>query len=148
MTQTVDGITGANLKIEWSENGSVWTDISGSTNSIEIGGGDRNVAEAFTFVGDTPILGVGKRGTLEMTVNVIYTETTGEGFEAVRDNYEGGLKGYIRYSPRGGSTGQKQYTSDPGYISAFQYPGAKAEGSEMTMCTFVLKTPKLTPSVI
>lgn len=145
-------ITGAtsfkDAKVEISANGSSWTDVSGASNQITIGGGDRAIAETPTFDGDTMILTGGKRAALDVALNAVYTEGASDTFELARAAYEAGTSFYVRWSPKGGQTGEFQYTSDAGIIGTFNWPGGEASSANPVMAGFTLKTPKVTKSAV
>jgi hypothetical protein len=148
MTQTVDALSGTNLLIEVSADNTTWTDISGASNSIEPGDQTRQTGVVFTFSGDTAIITSGKREPMDITVKAVYTETTGEAFEVVRAIHEGTGEIYIRWAPRGGTTGDAQYTSAKGVLSAFTYPGSAADDAKPIMAGFKVKVPKVTRALI
>lgn len=147
MAQTTGAMSFRNAKIEISTNGTTWTDISGFANEISLSGGDRQLGEAFTFDGDTPIIVVGKRSTLDVTVKALYTEGSNDPFEIVRAAYEGGTNLYVRWSPKGGSTGAFIYTSDAGYVQNAPYPVGSASSADAVLLEFTVKTPRITKSV-
>jgi len=148
MPQTTSAISFKDAKIEISANGSSWTDMSGFSNKVEVGGGERQSAEFFTALGDTPILTIGKRGTFEITSNVVYTEGGGEPSEMVRAAYENATNLYLRWSPKGGTSGQFMFTSGPGYVLSPSYPGGDASTPDVIAIEFTLKTLSITKSVV
>ena len=148
MAQTTDAISFKNVKIELSTDGNVWTDISGFSNKISVGGGERQSAEFFTADGDTPIFTVGKRGTFEIGGNCVYTEGAGEGFEMLRAAYENATAIYIRWSPKGGASGQARYTSGVGSILTPVYPQGDASTPDTLAVEFTIKTLSITRSLI
>lgn len=148
-TQTANYMPMSNAKIEISANGSTWTDISGETNTVDPGDQSRTNGEMYTVAGDTAVVTAGKREPLEITVKVIYTEATGEAFEVVRAIHEtaGGVC-YLRYAPKGGATGDAQYTSAKGVLIALTYPSTDAGDGKPVMAGFKVKTPSLTRALI
>lgn len=149
MPQTTTALSAVDAKIEFSTDGTTWIDISGSSNSIEPGEQSRQSGEVYTFQGDTAIITAGKREPLEIEVKVVFTPTAGEAWATVRPAFEAaGGKGYLRWSPQGGSTGQKQYTTDAGVLTSLTYPPAVADDANPIMTGFKLKTPKVTESTI
>ncbi len=133
--------------MEVSTNGTTWTDISGFANSIEVSGGERQIGEAYTFDGDTALLTSGKREPVEVTVRVVYTEGTSEPFEVVRAAYEDGSSVYVRWSPKGGSAGNFQFTTAAGLVSSLTYPAGEV-GGDPVMVEFTVKTPGISKSVV
>lgn len=131
-------------KTELSVNGTAWTDISSFVTALELSGGDRSIAEAFVADSDTPVLTAGKRASLTITIHLEYTEGASDPFEVMRPVYEGGGTYYVRWSPRGGATGQFQFTSDAGYIVSPFYPVGDVSAADAVLAAIVLQTPKVT----
>ena len=148
MAQTTDGMSFKDCKIETSANGSSWTDISGFANSLDVSGGERKLEETFTYSGDVPILTAGKRGALEVKVKAVYTEGASDPTEVVRAAYEGGTSLYVRWSPKGGTTGQFQYATAAGKVTTPVYPKGDAESAAAVMIEFTLKTPSVTKAAV
>ena len=146
MAQATNQITLRDLEISLSTNGSSWTDISGFANSIGIGGGDREIGEFFTADGDIPVLGAGKRAALELTVKILYTEGGSDPYTTVRSAYENATALYVRFSPKGGDSGEFMFTSAAGYVMNAVYPQGEVQSGEPTPVEFILKTPSLTKS--
>lgn len=149
MAQTTAALPMTNAKLEFSANGSSYTDISGSSNSIEPAEQSGASGEAYTYSGDTAIVTAGKTEPVEIVVKILFTPTAGEAFEVVRAQFQAsGRAGYLRWSPQGGSTGNKQYTTAAGVLTAFTWPGGAAEDGKPIMCGFKLKVSSITPSTV
>ena len=148
MAQTTNAMSFKSNKIEISTNGTAYTDISGFANSVDVGGGDRQAGEAYTYDGDTAIIAIGKREPVEVTVKVVYTEGTGDPFETVRAAYEDGSALYLRWSPKGGSTGAFQFTTSAGYVTTLGYPVGEAGSGDPVLIEFTLKCASITKSVV
>jgi hypothetical protein len=140
MAQTTNAISFKDAKIELSTNGSVWTDASGFSNKVEVGGGERAFGEFFTADGDTPILTVGKRSSFELRGNVVYTEAGGEPWDMVYNAYAGATVLYMRWSPKGGQTGELQFTTGPGYVLTPVLPQGDASTPDVLALEFTLRT--------
>lgn len=150
MAQTTDAISFKDVKIELSTDNfsSSNVDASGYSNKVEIGGGERAYGEFFTADGDTPILTIGKRSSFELTMNVVYTEGTGHPFEMTMNAYENASALYMRWSPKGGASGDWMFTSGIGYILSPIYPGGDASTPDVVTVEFTLRTLSITKSVI
>jgi hypothetical protein len=146
MPQTTSGMSAANMKVEYSLNGSSYTDIGGFASAVEPDGGDRKVGEGYTFVGDTPLLVKGKRESMSLKVKAVYTEGAGDIQEIVRAAYEGASDFWLRWSPQGGTTGQFQYTAK-GIITSAPYPTGDAESEDPIFLEFEVKATSVTKSV-
>lgn len=148
MAQTTDAVSFRNCKIEMSTNGSTWTNISGFANSISVEGGERNIGEFFTFDGDTPILTAGKRGAFDLTAKVVYTEGASDPYEVFRAAYEAATDFYLRWSPKGGTSGQFMFTTGKGIITTPAYPGGEASSPDAIAFEFKIKVLTITKSVV
>lgn len=148
MAQTTGGLSFKEVEVGISTNGSSWTDTSGFAASVEIGGGDRQTGEVYTFDGDTAIITSGKREPLEVTIKVVYTEGGSDPFEVVRAAYEAGSSLYVRWSPKGGETGEFMFTSSAGVVTNAPYPTGEAGSGDPTMIEFTVKVASITKSVV
>lgn len=148
MAQATNQITLRAESIEISNNGSTWTDISGFANSIGIGGGERNVGEFHTADGDTPVLGAGKRSSLELTVRILYTEGVSDPFATVLSAYENATPLYVRYSPLGGQATENMFTSSAGIVKTHPYPQGEVQAGDPTAIEFTVQVASITKSVV
>jgi hypothetical protein len=148
MTQTTGGFTFRSVKIEYSLNGTAWTDMSGFANKIEVGGGEREIGEFFTADGDTPFLGAGKRGHIELGCMIAHTEGAGDPSEVIRAAQEAASQFWMRWSPKGGTSGQFMYTTGPGFIKEPIYPKGEVQSGDPIGIEFTLHAPSITKSVI
>lgn len=143
------GITFRNAKIEVSvDGGSNWTDISGQTNALTPEGGDREIGEFFDAQNDTPTLGAGKRAAIELNVRVKYGETAGQGYDILESAYENATEILVRWSPQGGQSGERLYTSDAGYVKTHKYPGQEVQSGDPLRSEDTIVVSKLTKSTI
>lgn len=149
MAQTTGAVSAVSAKVEFSANGSSWTDISGSASVVEAPDQSGMSGETYTFTGETAIVTAGKTEPVEITVKIVYTETSGEAFETVRAQWQtAGRAGYLRWSPRGGTTGQFQYTTAAGVLTGFTWPLSDAGDGKPVPCGFKLKVPSITKSTV
>lgn len=143
------GITFRNAKIEISvDGGSTWVNISGQTNKLTVGGGDREIGTFFDAANDTPTLGAGKRNPLEVGVTVKYTETDSEAQGVLASAYENATETYVRYSPKGAASGDRMYTSDAGFVQNHPYPGQEVESGDPLRLEMTIMVGKLTKSLV
>lgn len=149
MAQTTGGTSGVAAKVEVSANGSSWTDISGSTSVLDPGEQAGATGDAYTFSGDTAIVTAGKTEPLEITVQGVYTETAGEGFEVVRAQFQTSARVlYVRWSPKGGTTGQFLHTAAAGVISGLTWPKVDTGDGKPVPWAFKVRTPSITKSTL
>ncbi len=150
MAQTTDGLSWVAAKVEMSTNGTNWTDISGYETAVAVSGGERATGETYTNDGDSPIITAGKRGPVDLTVRYVYTEGASDPFKTALDAYEtaGGGDFYARFSPKGGATGDFQFTVDTNncVIVTPGYPMGEAGAADAVLGEILLRTAKLAQS--
>ena len=150
MAQTTAKVSMAASKVSVSINGSDWTDISGSAQSVEVPAQVRKSGEVYTFDGDTAIVAGGKREPVEVTVKIIYTEESGEAFETARAEFEAddGDAFYVKFSPAGGAGGKYEFSTGAGELVSFEYPPSDASSADPVICSFTVKSSELTQATI
>lgn len=148
MAQTTGGVSFVNCKVEFSVNGSAWTDVSGMASTVDVGGGVRATGEAYTFDGSFAIVRRGKAEPFEITVESIYTEAAGEAYAIAKAAFEGGSDLYIRWSPKGGTSGQKMFTSSVGIVTDPPYPKGEAGSGDPVLITTKIKCTQITESTV
>jgi len=122
MAQTTGAITGAVAKIEINTNNTGYVDISGSSQSIDAVEMTRLNGSAHTMEGDYAVLTFGKQPPTEITVNVLYTEVTTEGFMKAVSALKNNHSVVLRWYPNG-ATGKYFLTPAGAKISSFPYLG-------------------------
>lgn len=148
MAQTTTKYTMKNCKVEMSTNGSSWTDISGYSNAIAWEGGERQTESVHTFDGDMPLIGGAKRDALSITAKVVYTEGGTDAAIAAQSAYENMTDFYLRWSPRGATSGQKLYTSSAGIVKNPVLPAGEASSATPILVDIVLEVASITPSTV
>ena len=148
MAQTTDGFSIKDAKVEISTDGSSWTNVSGFSAGISVGGGQRNLAEEYTHDGDTAIITAGKRAPIDVTFKAIYTEGGSDPYETMRAVYEAGSDFYIRFSAKAGASGDFLYTSPAGKIQNLAYPQGDSNAADPLTVEAVIRVASLTKSVI
>lgn len=136
-----------NCKVEFSTNGSTWTDVSTDANSVTMSGFDLET-EAVGVFGDTKkqqTVGGYAIGTI--TIRAMYAETTSSAWGLAHTAYTGRSGLYVRWSPRGGTTGQYKFTSDLGYVKSPVWPTGE-DGAAALMPEVVLETPFVTQGTV
>lgn len=136
-----------NAKVELSTDGTNWTDVSVDANMVTVDGFDLETE-------GTPVFGQGKRlqtvGNFELgtvTVRALYAESTNSAWGLANTAFEGRSAIYVRFSPKGGTTGQYRFTSDAGYVKSPVWPSGEANASAI-MPEISIETPWLTQSTI
>ena len=149
MAQTTGHMSSEAGRVWVSADGSAWTDISGTATTVGLTGGGKTTAETYTLDGDNPLVTSGKSTPVDYTVTGVYTEVANELFEFVRPYFEGGTVMWIRYSPRGGQTGEKMFTIPvAGRVTALTYPSLAADSGAPIMSGFTLRGQRPTVSTV
>jgi hypothetical protein len=149
MAQTNNGMSFIDASLEISiDGGATWVNASGHATKVDVSGGDREIGETATLDGDIMIVTVGKRAALEITVSTVYTEVAGEPSEVIRAAYEGHTQTKVRWSPKGGQSGEFMYTSDAGYIGSYGYPAGEAKSGDAILNEWKIKVPQIVKSVV
>jgi hypothetical protein len=144
MAQTTTAVNGAAATV-WIYSSSAYVDISGSSQSVDVVTSTVVTGEAYTFEGNYAITTVGKYEPVEVTVNIIYTETSSEGYQLARAIYEGRTATQIKWLPLGAASGADQYeTKTVGYITSFDYPPIDASSAGPIMVSFTVRAPGIT----
>lgn len=148
MAQTTSGVSGRALYVAIATN-TAYTAISGLAASVEVDGGERNMGETFTAEGDTPIVTPGKRAALNVKVKAVYTEATAEAYQLVKTAYEAASALYVRWAPKGATTGYEQYTTAQGVVTNPPYQGVAdvGDGSAL-MVEFSVMVPSISGAAI
>lgn len=138
MAQTTDGMSFMEATVNIGTNGTVWTDISGFSTSVKVGGGKRKTGEKPTFAGDYPIVTVGRREKSEATVSIVYTEGVSDAYAMVEAAYENHTLLYMKWAPKGGQTGERVYTIS-GYVTNPPYPSGDSDSADPILCEFTIE---------
>lgn len=119
MAQTTAALPRGKYQVEISTDGTTWVDISGQAAAVSQSEGQRLVGRQFTADGTYPVVLDGEIVDATTTeVRYVYTESSGEALETL----EGRSTIYVRFSPAGGSSGDKEYTASDDAGSAFACP--------------------------
>jgi len=131
---TANAITSADYNIEYSANGTTgWASWNSFIQEINPSGGDVEAVEFRAFGDDIPDILSGKTGTQKANLKVIYTEAAAEPGDILYTAQTTKIAVYLRVSPKGGQTGEQQFTSSRMFVTsgaAFP-PAARADGNEV-----------------
>ncbi len=150
MAQTSTAFSARNAVVYISTDGSSWTNISGSSQSVTAGDGTRLTGTAHTFDGDGPIIAAGKLDAQESTIAILYTETSGEAYETARAAFVAASSTlYVRVDPLGATTGNFRHTTGKGVITAFpQFAEIDASSGDPMMIEFTVQHGGWTKSTV
>lgn len=148
MAQTSVAYSMKNCRLEISTNGTTWTDISGFSNEVSWDGGERDTEGTPTFDGDTKLLTTGKRDLVTVTAKVVYTEGASDPVNTAQSAFEADTDLYLRWSPRGGSSGQRMYTTSAGRVKKPTFPQGATDSASAILVEIQLVTPNVTVSTV
>ena len=150
MPQTTTAINTVDAVVEVSTNGTTWTNISGSTNKVEVSAQTADSGMAASLEGQYKIVRGGKYNPVDITVTIFFTETAGEAYEILHNQKNvAGRPLYFRYTPGGYDGNYRWYTGDsngyksPGRITEFPYPSAASEEAGPQLVVFKLQATQL-----
>jgi hypothetical protein len=138
MAQTTGAMSGVALDVYYSNDGSNFTAISGSVSAVTVSGGGRQSGEAYSYDGDHPVIGNGKREPIEVEANCIYTELPGEGFVVAWTEFDAddGDSFWMRWvNQSGGDT----WTTDTGVLLTCLPPSSEAAPGDPLMASCTVK---------
>jgi len=138
------------LEIDVGCNG-VWVDISGSSTSLDPISQDRMTGETYTLDGMRPIIRGGKKQPFEAVVTIVYTEVAGEAWETIEDAWDAATCDpmvCLRWSPKGGAVGEKQYRIPNGILTQITFPNMDASAGGPIAAGFVVRAGYVEPTVI
>lgn len=154
MTQSTAAVPQSGLQIMLSTDGSTFADKSGSGISIQHTGEEQLSGSQNTADGVAPVVTAGgKRTMATITVRGLYTKTSGEFWDYIRDLHEAGSGVYIRWAPEGGIgtvVGNEQFTASDDAGTAFECviktlntPDLDAGNGGPALVSCVLECPKV-----
>jgi hypothetical protein len=145
MAQTTGAMSGAAATISYQSGGTgTYTDISGSSQSVDVVTLTKMTGEAYTFDGSYAVLTVGKNEPIEVVVNVLYTESVTEGYSIMLTAFEAGTLISLKWIPGGSASGADTYATSAGQITAIDLPAIDASSAGPVMCSFTLRCASVT----
>lgn len=146
MAQTTAAMSGAAFTIAVQLGGTgAFTDISGSSQSIDMPELEIITGEAYTPDSDTAIITYGKQKPFDFTFNVIYTEETAEAYNVLKDAWTAKTPVAIKWQPKG-SAGQT-YTTSVHRMTKRKLPGGDASNGDTIICAFTMKCASVTETL-
>lgn len=140
MAQTTGAMSGSAATISYQSGGTgTYTDISGSSQSVDVVSLTKMTGEAYTFDGSYAVLTVGKNEPVEVVVNVLYTDTTTEAYQTMLTAFEQGTLISLKWVPGGATAGADTYTTSAGQITAIDLPAIDASSAGPIMASFTLR---------
>lgn len=148
MPQTADAINTVDAVVEVSADGATWTNVSGTTNKVEITPQTADSGSRATAEGAYKIVRRGKYNPVQITFTALFTETASEFYELLNARKAIGTW-YFRYTPGGYNGNYRWYTGDSNgnkaaaRIVEFPYPNVDTEDAAATVVVLKLETTQL-----
>lgn len=136
-----------NCKVEFSANGTTWTDVTSDSNSVAMSGFELETDSVGLFGQAKKDQTAGGYAIGTVTVRLMYVETTSSGWGLAHTAWVNRTNLYVRWSPRGGTTGQYRFTSDAGYVKNPVWPTGE-DGAAQIMSEVVIETPFVTQASV
>lgn len=116
-----------------------YSDISGSSQSVEKITISRKSGKAYPLDIDYPIPTFGKQEGAEATFTVIYTEAVAEAYQVALTTFETaqGNTVDVKYTPGGSTAGADTYAIT-GKITKIDYPSFDGSKADPIMCSFTV----------
>lgn len=123
--------------------------IAGELNSVEVSGGERPVGSAHVADSDTPLIHAGKRGTLTVTVNSVFSDAASEAWRLVYNYYQTAPGTcYVMWAPEGSVSGSYAFDTGKGIITSCPPPGGEVATGDPLMFAFVVECAAIASSVL
>jgi hypothetical protein len=148
MAQTTGAMNGSVFTLTMQTGGTgAYSDIAGSSQSIEMPELERFTGEAYTPDSDTGIVVFGKQKPFDLVVNVIYTEAASEAYHLVYDAFVNKTLISLKWQPGGSTAGNDTFTTNAARIYKLQLPNGDAATSDIIVCSFTMKCTTVTRTV-
>ena len=148
MAQTTGAMSPQNMYLGFSTDGSTWTEVTGSGNSVSKSGGERESGSARTFGYTAPIVKYGGKAPLRYTIRGVYSEKAAEAYLLAQAAYDNDTDFYFRYSPGGGDSGDLGFTASAGKVMNPPYPDGSADTPDPILIEFDVEFASLTQAAI
>ena len=146
MPQTTAAINGVASTVSIKIAAGSYVDISGATQSVDAATATIANSDNYTLDGAAAFILLGKVEPVDVTVNILYTETlTTEPWMLVSAAFAAKSAIQVKWLPRGtGATNNTIETNATGYITSIDYPAIDATSADAIMCSFTVRCPGIT----
>lgn len=123
-----------NYRVEYSINGTVWVDWSPWVTGVMFSGGDIAIGEHLPFDALTPTPVPGKGSMQQVVISIPYTEGVTDPFPIMRiAQFAPDPLIRLRFSPRGGQTGESIFTLVDAFVVSGCNPPSGASNDATPM---------------
>jgi len=146
MAQTTAAVNGVASTVSIKVGAGSYVDISGATQSVDAATATVMNSDTYTLDGSGAIILLGKYEPVDVTVNILYTETvTTEPFMVAQGAFAAKSAVQIKWVPRGAGSGANTIeTAETGYITSIDYPAVDASSADALMVSFTVRCPGIT----
>ena len=146
MAQTTAAINGIASTVSIKVASGSYVDISGATQSVDAATATIANSDNYTLDGSAAFILLGKVEPVDVTVNILYTETlTTEPFMVAQAAFAAKSAVQIKWTPRGAASGANTIeTAATGYITSLDYPAIDATSADAIMVSFTVRCPGIT----
>jgi len=146
MPQTTAAVNGVASTVSIKVGAGSYVDISGATQSVDAATATVMNSDTYTLDGSGAIILLGKYEPVDVTVNILYTETvTTEPFMVAQGAFAAKSAVQIKWLPRGAASGANSIeTAATGYITSIDYPAVDASSADALMVSFTVRCPGIT----
>ena len=142
---TTNAITFKNCRVEYSTNGTVYTLVNAEGTAVEVGDASRVTSDVYAFDSDTALVLAGKREPVDVTVRLLYTDA--DPFDTLLSEFVNANTLYIRWSPKGGTSGTKQYTAS-GPITTITFPQGEASSPDPVAVSVTIRAAEIAQTTV
>ncbi len=135
------------VEVDLTPSSSSFANIDSWAASIEVDPKTVQTTESYTFTHTGPIVFTGNPDPRNVTVTCVYTEGATDPFKNINDHTIG-ADFDVRFAPKGGATGDYQFTTSGGKLISVGSPQGAADGSTATTFTFVVRCSSISQGTI
>ena len=141
MATTADAITGQATVVSLKVGSAAYVDISGSTSIVDAPTSSKMIADVKSYGSTRNIFLAGDEEAIDITVNVIYTETSGEAFQTCAAAYAANDTVQLKWVLVASGN---SYESSPGIIKSIVYPTGDPNSAGPLIAAIVIRTGGIT----
>lgn len=135
------------VEVDLTPSSSAYANIDSWTSEIAVTDEEVDTTETYTFTHTGAIIFTGNVKPQDVTCTVVYTEDTTDPYQNIKGHTMGAAMD-ARWSPKGGSTGNLQFTTSGGKLVRRGYPQGAADGSTATTFPFTVRASSIAMGTI
>lgn len=135
---------------------SAFAEVTTWTSEVSVSGGDVPTSRLYLFQATGPVIFEGNRNPYRVVVTSIYTEGANDPFTEIWKKHEDPATNFasdlramnVRYSPKGGNSGNAQFTTGGGKLVDVTPPQNSAEATDATRFSFTVEAGTLARTIV